>query len=459
MVDPPTAQGGEDSQINVFQAQNDKADDNGHDNYDLRSEPPPEPKLCPDGKCSRCAAEDASDDSVSCLFCGLLFHMLCFNVTKELPSKRTYFKDNACTKTFYTEYKKIIDAKKRRVGNFLFVCDSCLTDQEQRNASDVKCHVQTLERKVDVMEASLREIKDLLVSKQAESVTPIPVSNPGVQAVSSSPWFDEKAMEAVKSAKSKAALVINKDEAGMSQTDLEKMVLDHKIPVETSYENKAGNKVVILSSVADRDKLNSQISVSFPSQQTKTPPVRLPTISIANIKSEMTSSELKDIVLALNPAISNLHSKGSTFDVISVRPQRNGNKFYGTVRVSSDVRDVIELNLDNKLYVGMMRCDVYDHFYIKRCNKCQGFYHYKDQCKATSPTCAKCGKNHQTSQCSEKDKDNFIPSCANCKKFGCANGHTHEASSRECYSYIAAQDALKKSILGSKNLLNKTMTR
>ena len=152
--------------------------------------------------------------------------------------------------------------------------------------------------------------------------------------------------------------------------------MDHKIPVETTYENSAGNKIVVLGSVADRDKLNSKINDAFPDQQTRKPPVRLPTISIANITSEMSAEEIKNTVLAQNTSIGRLISNGLTFEVMSVRRQKSNDKFYSTVRVSNHIREHIEQYLGNRLYVGMSRCEVYDHFYIKRCNRCQQFNHY-----------------------------------------------------------------------------------
>ena len=447
--------GGLDSS-NYVQLQDGK-DANGNVNgtNNSRLQLPKDPRLLSDeGNCPNCPAENATENSVCCLFCGRCFHATCIKASST--SRKDFLADNPCSKTFFDQFKANVQgkSKSKRPGNFVFVCDPCLTHHEHRNASDIRSHVCSLEKKVEVMESTLTEIKSLLVAKNTDS-TAIQ-SGPNSKATSESPWFNDKRMETVRSPSTRAALVINKDESGISASEIEKIVVDHKIPVEATYDNSAGNKIVVLGSVADRDKLNSKINDAFPDQQTRKPPVRLPTISIANITSEMSAEEIKNTVLAQNTSIERLISSGLTFEVMSVRPQKSNNKFYSTVRVSNHIREHIEQYLGNRLYVGMSRCEVYDHFYVKRCNRCQQFNHYKDHCRGPSPTCAICSLDHETTECNEKNKENFVPSCVNCKKSGCSNGYSHEASSRECYSYIAAQDLLKKSILGSRASKNYT---
>ena len=447
--------GGLDSSNYVQLQDSNSENDNVNGTINSRLQFPTDPRLLSDkGECQNCPAENAMENSVCCLFCGRRFHATC--IKQSSTSGKDFLADNPCSKTFFDLFKANVlgKSKNKRPGNFAFACDPCMTDYEHRNASDIRSHVCSLERKIEVLESTLNEIKGLLVAKNADS-TAIP-SESNSRATNESPWFDDQGMEAVRSPSTRAALVINKDESGISASEIEKIVVDHKIPVETTYENSAGNKIVVLGSVADRDKLNSKINDAFPDQQTRKPPVRLPTISIANITSEMSAEEIKNTVLAQNTSIERLVSSGLTFEVMSVRRQKSNDKFYSTVRVSNHIREHIEQYLGNRLYVGMSRCEVYDHFYIKRCNRCQQFNHYKDHCKAPSPTCAICSLAHETTECKEKDKEKFVPSCVNCKKSGRSNGYSHEASSRECYSYIAAQDLLKKSMLGSKTSKNYT---
>ena len=115
-------------------------------------------------------------------------------------------------------------------------------------------------------------------------------------------------------------------------------------------------------------KMYRKINDAFPDQQTRKPPVRLPTISIANITSEMSAEEIKNTVLAQNTSIERLISSGLTFEVMSVRPQKSNNKFYSTVRVSNHIREHIEQYLGNRLYVGMSRCEVYVPLLFQCCS-------------------------------------------------------------------------------------------
>ena len=127
--------------------------------------------------------------------------------------------------------------------------------------------------------------------------------------------------------------------------------------------------------------------------------------------------------------------------------------FQANVRVSNNIRKFIEL-IGNRVYVGLSEsCRVYDHFHVKRCNNCQKFNHYSDNCdKSNESVCARCAGNHGTDKCQNYERDNFIPTCYNCKLGKMANDK-HEAFSTSCPTYVNAQDRLRKSIMYySKNV-------
>ena len=155
----------------------------------------------------------------------------------------------------------------------------------------------------------------------------------------------------------------------------------------------------------------------------------------------------------MHDEIIGLADQGSVFDVLYVRPQRQGKRFQACIRVSNEIRKFIQ-HLGDRLYIGMYSCNVYDHFYVKRCNNCQKYHHYQDKCKAERPNCAKCAGEHRTADCTRCQSANFVPTCINCKHEKTSFTHTHEATSLECPTYKAAQDKLKKSIsfYSSKNM-------
>ena len=133
-----------------------------------------------------------------------------------------------------------------------------------------------------------------------------------------------------------------------------------------------------------------------------------------------------------------------------MKQQRNSsgvNKLYqASVRVSNSIRKFIE-NRDNYLSIGLYRCKVYDHFYVKRCNRCQKYGHYKAQCQASKPVCAQCSGNHDTTECPEMSKPSFQPVCVNCFNSNeNSQQHTHSAADRTCPTYQLEQNKLKKSI-------------
>ncbi|KAG2147781.1 uncharacterized protein EDB93DRAFT_1067360, partial [Suillus bovinus] len=61
-----------------------------------------------------------------------------------------------------------------------------------------------------------------------------------------------------------------------------------------------------------------------------------------------------------------------------------------------------------------------------RCTKCQHYGHIARECIAHRDTCANCGNNHRTQDCSTKDK-HFCTAC---------NADDHPSWSRDCPSFI-----------------------
>ena len=60
-------------------------------------------------------------------------------------------------------------------------------------------------------------------------------------------------------------------------------------------------------------------------------------------------------------------------------------------------------SIDKRLYyIGQFSsCKVYDHFPVKRCNKCQKFGRFHANCNANH-TCVHCAGEHPSDQCTAK---------------------------------------------------------
>ena len=433
---------------NGYDTAADSVGNNGTKDNPVETVPSPSDKeiLCPlinsQGICESCKDDEATDRAVICLFCDKQFHAIC-----KISDK---YQNNTCNKTFFDQYSRRMGNSSLQ-GSFNFICSPCMTTFEQQRAANLQSHVQTLERKVDTMECSLREIKEILTcQKPHPHVAPQQLPEP---MKPSNPWLDREGLEKIKS---KVPLIVKKTQSGndVPETAIEKIVMDNNIQVDSCYNNRLGDRVLVVSSESDRQKLSSKLSQAFPESQVQQPPERLPTISLSNIQENINPEKLKNNILSLNSEISNLIDDGDRFEVLYVKPQRKGNNYQACIRVSNRIRKFIEVR-GNKLYVGMYSCNIYDHFYVKRCNRCQKFHHYADKCKATVPTCAKCAGSHNTTDCHDSQAPSFVPTCVNCSQSTKQNHtHTHYASSLDCPTYQAAQDELRKSIryYSSKNL-------
>ena len=111
---------------------------------------------------------------------------------------------------------------------------------------------------------------------------------------------------------------------------------------------------------------------------------------------------------------------------------------------SCKIREAIRCNR-NRIFIGITSCRVYDRFFVKRCNKCQEFGHYKENCPKVD-VCGYCSENHPSEECSLKNEtDLTLLKCANCKvnNLECSG---HSTFWSKCPSYIIAQKRLKSTI-------------
>ena len=180
----------------------------------------------------------------------------------------------------------------------------------------------------------------------------------------------------------------------------------------------------------------------FSSSKIITPVPKLPTISIPFIEGNFTKEELLDALKNQNED-NGLCFGADDAKVIFISPmkdQGNDGLHQAVLRVSEELREGIKAN-GNRIFLGSSSCPVYDRFFVKRCNRCQGFHHFHKDCKKNQ-ICGNCAGKHDTRQCQE---DNIIYKCINCSIGGFANTD-HMASSYDCPAYIAEQDKLKKSI-------------
>ena len=148
--------------------------------------------------------------------------------------------------------------------------------------------------------------------------------------------------------------------------------VDNNAAVSNAYKNNTGDTVVVCE---DEQSMQSLVPVLTDKMDTEkfevvTPPRRLPTISIIDIGSKYTKSELLERVKSQNAyKFSGIDLNEDNFKVIFFRAQVKNNDLYkATVRVSEEVRKLIS-NANNKLNIGLRSCPVFDEFFVKKCNK------------------------------------------------------------------------------------------
>ena len=403
--------------------------------------------------CKKTVDISSSSDTVCCLFCDYKFHAICTDSeNNELP-------DNISTKSFLDLFQKrnsTSGVNSKRKGNFVFVCDTCRTHRENVEAGDIKTHVKSLESKIVNLESDISDIKSILLNgshPQLPTKSPLPTKSHATVSATN-PWDN---IERVKSMRSNAKLIIggNDPSKGISKTDLETIAVNNKLPVERLDINN-GKTVLTFPTQNDRDKAESKLREAYPHSDIRQASDLLPTISIANISNHKSPEDLTTAILQFNPEIETYVNNGGIFKVLGpLRKQNKNEMLQANVRVSNNIRKLLE-NAGNRVCTGFgYSCRVYDHFHIKRCNTCQKYHHYYTDCPTkTAPVCAYCAGSHQSDNCQNRSSTGFIPTCVNCKLDNNQSNINHESFSITCPTYKRAQDALRNSILyyNSKNL-------
>ena len=381
----------------------------------------------PDGKCTSCAQPALNSETITCCSCFGKFHAICSSTGKQQGICNQSF-----LKLFLTSTTK---------SNFKWFCDTCLTEFEAKK-------VTTLEEKFTVLADQLtslsREFQDV---KQAISTNDKSTDDNSSKCCGKTtcghgvsqptPWGDENRVQ-----KMKSSLVI-KHKTGDSEkvpTDLNKLrdiAVANNIPVSNVGVSKNGNTFIHCPSVEDRNKLQPLLSEQLITKDVVSLKEKQPHITILDI----TSTDDKDILLeqirSQNPKIDALIESGEQFDILFTKTQQSSQKVSAVAKVSCSIRDAIKANR-NRVFIGINSCRVFDRFYVKRCNHCQQYGHFKDNCQYVVK-CGYCGEGHSSETCGHKATEDFSKlSCINCKRNGLAhNGHS--AFWAKCPSYVIAQ--------------------
>ena len=422
-----------------------------------------------------------SSDKVECLVIG----GICKTCDNNVVNDFSVVNCNNCKRTFHafgcrvgsTTYanKSLMTVFKRDStrNNFLFSCDTCLTEAEMLKADEQKASYQLLQNRIARLESLLMselcEIKSMMApvvpepSVSSASSAPSVISGPSVPtnvpsvghpATSLHGWKDPARIAACKST---STFLIKSTKAGEPVVDISKLndiAIENSLTISKSSVNSKGHTIVVVDGKSSSEAFVPAVSKAVSEASVVKLQSRLPTVVFVGMHSTRDPEDIQNILSVANPTLRSLIDANS-FKILTVKPLKNNNGLFQFIaRVSNEIRSHLK-SLDDKVFFGANRLHIYDHFFVRRCNKCQLFGHFEKTCKSTEQICGVCASSgHSSISCSVKSRSDSHK-CSNCVKN--QHPHNHLSSSPSCKSFIDEQKKLKHSISyynsGSKNLI------
>ena len=394
------------------------------------------------GLCETCLSKAKDSETIRCDTCQFHFHGVC-----DSPEGNT---DGIAKKTHLGLHKQ-----GSTKPNFLWKCDTCLTLSEANQAATLKDMISKLIDNFTKFENQLPEQiksvvneefqkRDVKLNTDVEELSANiaakiadPVKTTGV------PWKDQARTKDMMS-----SLLVKPDKEGnpVNEAVVNKILMDNGVPVNKVVVTDTGDTFINLPNQKSRDKLcpllksdkNDVVALKS----------KLPTITILDVKDDLTRDQIKQGLCNQNDYIGKLvEEEKEELEVIYTRPPPAGKSYFKVnVRVSPLIRRYIEHH-GNKVFLSRKSCRIEDSYYIRRCNNCQTFGHYADKCKAdTPPVCGYCGDNHRSNTCLIKNNNSRTHLCCNCRIAGLDGSEGHNTFDRKCPAYKIQQDKLKSSI-------------
>lgn len=355
-------------------------------------------------------------------------------------------------KSFLNSFKKV------KVKNFKFTCDICVTRRENNQASTINEQIseltQTVSKLVSIQSNKDEQIATLTTTVNAlitdfQSLKQVISEEPKKQVAddaNSKPWENINRVASMK-----ASLCIKSNGTPVNMEKVKEVATANNIQVTKAVLKDNGDVIVHMPTEENRSKLTTNLqSHDFEENEVIDIKNKLPTISILNVKSFTSKEEFIEKVKCQNPLIREKLDNGSEFSIVYSKQPREGEnterkKFCQVVaRVSNDIMQVIKRS-GYKIYMDLVAHRVVDRFFVKRCNKCQKFGHYQNDCKEERSSCGYCCQNHLSHECEVEVGDFDHYNCVNCKREN-KKSKGHSAHWYNCPSYVEAQKKVKKSI-------------
>ena len=398
----------------------------------------PAPNIIHDGHCGACNTSVNVDvHGINCWICKNVFHAINCANEKNCVSAPTIFTNQLLPAVNNS------GAYEKRFGRFIFVCDFCMTLEEEKRATATVDRVDLLDKKIEsmksVFKSEIQELKSIMV-QSSTSIQNNSADQPDVENV----WNDKQRTDNLKHT---MAIKKNNDGNPVCSNKLEKICIENGISVHKTFVlQKSAATGIVLNSKQDADKLKEKIINDCPGHGIEKIATKVPNINVVGLSREYTKDELLTMVRNQNPGITSLIENATSdedkiMEVTYIAPLRKNPEIYrATIKVSNVIRSVIAKQND-RLFVGSKTCKVYDRIFVLRCYHCQQYGHHSKDCKNES-ACSHCAGNHETRSCEE---GNIAASCVNCAKAN-SDDTSHEANSFACPIYVEHEAKAKMTI-------------
>ena len=174
-----------------------------------------------------------------------------------------------------------------------------------------------------------------------------------------------------------------------------------------------------------------------------------PKICITFIPDYIEDSVIIQSIQDKNEPLADQMVEADDMKLLFTKPSTPGYKT-AVITVSPSIRKEIENN-DNRIYLHLSRCKVYDHYWVRRCGRCMGYGHKTVNCHATEPVCGHCAQTHLSNSCTNKHQ----LKCHHCTTSE-REETNHSAFNTQCPTFIQAKhNIIRRTERIPKNLVPK----
>lgn len=254
--------------------------------------------------------------------------------------------------------------------------------------------------------------------------------------------------EAVKNKKKESILIVQpkmEQESEATKKMVKEKIDIRKLEVGITKLKKGNKGSIILGCESEKEieKLRDTVKEKLGEDFKVTEPRGIkPKIKVVNVGEE--EIQLDDVSLIDTIKKQNKIEEESYIKIVKrmIRERSDGRKENGSVILEVDEMTHELMLRREKLNIGWRKCLVFDHYSVKRCFKCWGYYHIAKNCKREE-TCHRCAGNHKVSDCKASKMK-----CVNCmykiKTYNIKINDEHDALSRKCPTFIRALEEEKK---------------